>query len=92
MTTPAAQHLLAVRRPAPAVSTDPTDIRVGADRQGRVEADVSPVMGFTFVRKPVEEEIARSTPWPKNTKAWIAAASTASTRNWPVDETEGSRH
>ncbi len=40
--------------------TDPTDIGVW-DRidKGVAEADISPVMGFTFNRKPVEKEIAQ---------------------------------
>lgn len=40
--------------------TDPTDIGVwGRIDKGVSEADVSPVMGFTFNRKPVEKEIAQ---------------------------------
>lgn len=40
--------------------TDPTDIGVW-DRidKGTNEADISPIMGFTFDRKPVENEIAQ---------------------------------
>lgn len=40
--------------------TDPTDIGVwGRVDKGIAESDVSPVMGFTFNRKPVEKEIAQ---------------------------------
>ncbi len=40
--------------------TDPTDVGVW-DRvdKGIAEADISPIMGFTFDRKPVENEIAQ---------------------------------
>jgi len=56
----AAQHLLAIWRPPPALSHRPTDVGLW-DRvdKGIAEADISPIMGFTFDRKPVENEIAQ---------------------------------